>query len=149
MRLVVQRVKEANVVIAGSLHSKIGQGLMVLLGISVDDTEEDAEFLAQKLVHMRLFSDDAGKMNLSVIDTYGEILIVSQFTLMAQARKGNRPSFIEAARPEQAIPLYEFFCKAVSDLLGKQAAVGIFGADMQVGLVNDGPVTIILDSKKE
>jgi D-tyrosyl-tRNA(Tyr) deacylase len=149
MKLVIQRVKEASVVLSERQHSKIGQGLMVLLGIGLEDNEEDAKFLAQKLVQMRIFPDDTGLMNLSVKDINGEILIVSQFTLLAQARKGNRPSFVAAARPEQAIPLYEFFCKEVSTVLGKQVATGVFGADMQVGLVNDGPVTIILDSKKE
>ena len=148
MKLVVQRVKEASVTIDHKQHSHINQGLLVLLGIGTDDTEDDIRYLSQKLVQLRIFSDEQGLMNLSVKDINGEILIVSQFTLMAATRKGNRPSFIQAARPETAIPLYEQFCAATAALLGKTVATGIFGADMQVGLVNDGPVTIIIDSKQ-
>jgi len=148
MRLVVQRVKEASVTIDHKQHSHIKQGLLVLLGIGTDDTEDDIRYLSQKLVQLRIFGDEQGLMNLSVKDINGEILVVSQFTLMAATRKGNRPSFIQAARPETAIPLYEQFCAATAALLGKPVATGIFGADMQVGLVNDGPVTIIIDSKQ-
>lgn len=148
MKLVVQRVKEASVNIDHKQHSHINQGLLVLLGIGTDDTEDDIRYLSQKLVQLRIFSDEQGLMNLSVKDINGEILIVSQFTLMAATRKGNRPSFIQAARPEKAIPLYEQFCATTAALLDKPVATGIFGADMQVGLINDGPVTIIIDSKQ-
>lgn len=148
MRLVVQRVKEASVTIDNKQYSHIGQGLLVLLGIGTDDTEDDIRYLSQKLVQLRIFGDEQGLMNLSVKDISGDILVVSQFTLMAATRKGNRPSFIQAARPETAIPLYEQFCATTSALLGKLVATGVFGADMQVGLVNDGPVTIIIDSKQ-
>ncbi|MNU37634.1 D-tyrosyl-tRNA(Tyr) deacylase [compost metagenome] len=148
MRLVVQRVKEASVTIDHKQHSYINQGLLVLLGIGTDDTEDDIRYLSQKLVQLRIFGDEQGLMNLSVKDINGEILVVSQFTLMAATRKGNRPSFIQAARPETAIPLYEQFCAATVALLDKPVATGIFGADMQVAMVNDGPVTIIIDSKQ-
>lgn len=148
MRLVVQRVKEASVTIDHKQHSHIGPGLLVLLGIGTDDTEDDIRYLSHKLVQLRIFGDEQGLMNLSVKDINGDIMVVSQFTLMAATRKGNRPSFIQAARPETAIPLYEQFCAAVSALSGKQVVTGVFGADMQVGLINDGPVTIIIDSKQ-
>lgn len=149
MKLVIQRVKEASVNISGSRHSSIGQGLLVLAGISRDDTVKDLEYAAHKLVQMRIFSDENGLMNRSVKDIEGEILVVSQFTLMAQTRKGNRPSYIEAARPEQAVPLYEHFCKLVAELAEKPVATGVFGADMAVSLINDGPVTIVLDSREQ
>lgn len=149
MKLVIQRVKEASVSISGSRHSAIGQGLLVLAGIAQDDTIKDLEYAAHKLVQMRIFSDENGLMNLSVKDINGELLVVSQFTLMAQTRKGNRPSYIEAARPELAIPLYEHFCKLVSELAEKPVATGVFGADMAVSLINDGPVTIVLDSREK
>lgn len=148
MRLVVQRVRKASVSIEDKEHSHIGQGLLVLLGIGTDDTEDDIRYLSQKLVQLRIFSDEQGLMNLSVKDINGAILVVSQFTLMAATRKGNRPSFIQAARPETAIPLYEQFCAATESLLGQPVARGVFGADMQVALINDGPVTIIIDSKQ-
>lgn len=149
MKLVIQRVKEASVSISGSRHSAIGQGLLVLAGIAQDDTIKDLEYAAHKLVQMRIFSDENGLMNLSVKDIDGELLVVSQFTLMAQTRKGNRPSYIEAARPELAIPSYEHFCKLVSELAEKPVATGVFGADMAVSLINDGPVTIVLDSREK
>lgn len=149
MKLVIQRVKEASVSISGNIHASIGQGLLVLAGIARDDTFKDLEYAAHKLVQMRIFSDENGLMNLSVKDTSGDILVVSQFTLLAQTRKGNRPSYIEAARPEVAIPLYEQFCKLVSELSGKPVATGVFGADMQISLLNDGPVTIVLDSREK
>lgn len=149
MKLVIQRVKEASVHISGNRHSSIGQGLLVLAGISQDDTVKDLEYAAHKLVQMRIFSDENGLMNLAVKDIDGAILVVSQFTLMAQTRKGNRPSYIRAARPEVAIPLYEHFCRLVSELTGKAVATGVFGADMAVSLINDGPVTIVLDSREQ
>lgn len=149
MKLVIQRVKEASVHISGNRHSAIGQGLLVLAGIAQDDTIKDLEYAAHKLVQMRIFSDENGLMNLSVKDIDGEVLVVSQFTLMAQTRKGNRPSYIEAARPEIAIPLYEHFCKLVSEMAGKPVATGVFGADMAVSLINEGPVTIVLDSREK
>ncbi|RYD95466.1 MAG: D-tyrosyl-tRNA(Tyr) deacylase [Sphingobacteriales bacterium] len=149
MKLVIQRVKEASVYISGSLHACIETGLLVLAGIAQDDTLKDLEYAAQKLVRMRIFSDENGLMNLSVKDAGGDILVVSQFTLLAQTRKGNRPSYIEAARPGIAIPLYEQFCRLVAELSGKLPATGVFGADMQVNLLNDGPVTIVLDSREK
>jgi D-aminoacyl-tRNA deacylase len=147
MRLVIQRVSEASVTIEEKIHAQIGPGFLVLLGIEDSDTEEDLQYLVQKLCNMRVFSDGDGKMNLDIRQTGGEILVVSQFTLHASTRKGNRPSFIKAARPEQAVPLYERFLSETTALLGKACKAGIFGADMKVALVNDGPVTIIMDSK--
>lgn len=149
MRLVIQRVSEAQVSITGKTAGAIGKGLMVLCGICRTDSEDDVVWIAHKLLQMRIFSDDAGLMNLSVKDIQGEILMVSQFTLFASTKKGNRPSFIEAARPEQAIPLYEKFIALLNTELGKPIATGVFGADMQVQLINDGPVTIIIDSKSK
>ncbi len=145
--MVVQRVAEASVQVGEELVSSIGRGLLILLGIEEGDDESDAEWLASKIVQMRIFNDDAGKMNRSVIDIDGDILVVSQFTLHASTKKGNRPSFIRAARPEKAIPLYEYFIASVAKRLSKSVATGTFGAYMQVRLVNDGPVTIIIDSK--
>lgn len=147
MRVLIQRVSEAAVHIGGELRGQIGQGLLVLVGIEDADTDEDIEWLSQKLVKLRLFDDADGVMNLSVLDANGEILVVSQFTLHAQTKKGNRPSYIRAARPEKAIPLYETFVAAVGRELHKPVPTGEFGADMQVSLVNDGPVTIWIDSK--
>ncbi|KOY84890.1 D-tyrosyl-tRNA(Tyr) deacylase [bacterium 336/3] len=147
MIAVIQRVKNASVTIERKLHSEIGVGLLVLLGIGQDDTQEDIDWLAKKIVQMRIFSDSEQKMNLSVQDVGGNILLVSQFTLFASTKKGNRPSFIEAARPEIAIPLYEKSIAIFSQELGKSIQTGEFGADMQVNLLNDGPVTIIIDSK--
>jgi len=147
MIAVIQRVKNASVNIEGKVHSEIGVGLLVLLGIGQDDTQEDIDWLTKKIVQMRIFSDSEQKMNLSVQDIGGDILLVSQFTLLASTKKGNRPSFIEAARPEIAIPLYEKSIAVFSQELGKPIQTGEFGADMQVNLLNDGPVTIIIDSK--
>lgn len=147
MRLVIQRVKEASVSIAGQQHSAIGCGLMVLVGVAQDDTIDDAKWLAAKTVAMRIFDDENGVMNRSVADVGGEVLAVSQFTLNASTRKGNRPSYIHAAGHDIAIPLYDAFCDLVSESLSRETKKGVFGADMQVALVNDGPVTIIIDSK--
>lgn len=147
MRLVIQRVSEASVTIDQSVVGKIAQGLLVLLGIEDADTPEDVDWLVGKLVQMRIFGDAEGKMNLSLMDIDGDLLVVSQFTLHASTKKGNRPSFIQAARPEKAIPLYELFKQKASEAMGKPMQSGKFGADMKVALVNDGPVTIIIDSK--
>jgi D-tyrosyl-tRNA(Tyr) deacylase len=149
MRLVIQRVKEASVSVNRETVGKIESGLLVLLGIETADTTEDIHWLVGKLVQLRVFSDEGGLMNLSVVDVAGEILLVSQFTLFASTKKGNRPSYIRAARPEQAIPLYQQFIESLESSLGKPVATGIFGADMQVALTNDGPVTIIIDSKNK
>lgn len=146
MRIVIQRVKQAQVAIDGREHCRIGQGLLVLLGVTHEDTEADAEWLVQKLCKMRIFDDENGVMNRSVSDIDGEVMVVSQFTLMAATQKGNRPSYIRAARPEQAIPLYELFIEKTESTLGKKVATGVFGADMLVLLVNDGPVTILMDT---
>lgn len=147
MRLVIQRVTEASVTIAGVLHSSIGGGLMVLVGVEQGDTLDDVRWLAAKTVSMRIFPDEADVMNRSVSDVGGEVLAVSQFTLTASTRKGNRPSYIRAAGHDVAVPLYEAYCEMVSDALGRRVARGVFGADMKVTLVNDGPVTIVIDSK--
>ena len=147
MRLVIQRVKEASVTIDGKLHSSIGPGLMVLVGVREGDTPQDVEWLAAKTAALRIFDDDAGVMNRSVVDVGGQVLAVSQFTLNASTRKGNRPSYIHAAGHDLAIPLYDSYCKRVGELVGSEAQKGVFGAEMQVALVNDGPVTIIIDSK--
>lgn len=147
MRILIQRAAEASVTIGGSVHSRIGRGFLILLGIEEADTPEDIAWLTGKVAKLRVFSDDAGHMNLSLQDIQGECLVVSQFTLHASTKKGNRPSFLRAARPEQAIPLYEGFCSALSSELARPVQTGVFGADMQVALVNDGPVTIWMDSK--
>ncbi|MDE5683437.1 MAG: D-tyrosyl-tRNA(Tyr) deacylase [Muribaculaceae bacterium] len=147
MRLVIQRVSRASVSIGGKTHSAIGAGLMVLVGIADGDTEDDVRWLAAKTAAMRIFPDADGVMNRSVIDAGGEVLAVSQFTLNASTRKGNRPSYIRAAGHDLAIPLYELYCKLMSEAIGKTVTTGVFGADMQVELINDGPVTIIIDSK--
>lgn len=147
MIAVIQRVSQANLHIEGALQASIQQGFVVLLGIHVDDTPEDVAYLAGKIAGLRIFSDKEGKMNLDLQAIQGEILLVSQFTLHAATRNGNRPSFIDAARPEQAIPLYELMISTLSDKLGKKIQTGIFGADMKISLTNDGPVTIIIDSK--
>ena len=148
MRLVVQRVTHASVTIEGVLKSKIGNGLLILVGIEDADTDADINWLAQKVVNLRIFDDENGVMNRSVADVNGEILIVSQFTLHAMTAKGNRPSYIRASKPDFAIPMYEKFCTKVSELLGKEVGTGQFGADMKVELLNDGPVTILIDSQK-
>lgn len=147
MRAVVQRVRRAEVEIAGASVASIGAGMLVLLGVAADDAQEDVLWLAGKVARMRIFADHADAMNCSVIDTGGEALVVSQFTLQASTKKGNRPSFIAAARPERAVPLYEAFVEELSREIGREVPTGRFGADMQVSLVNDGPVTIVIDSK--
>jgi len=147
MRAVIQRVCDATVVINDLAAGAVQYGLLVFIGIEDADTEKDVDWLAQKIVHMRIFSDEKGLMNKSVIDIDGKILLISQFTLFAQTQKGNRPSFIRAAKPDKAIPLYEQLIQALETKLGKRIATGIFGADMKVNLVNEGPVTIIMDTK--
>ena len=147
MRAVVQRVSSASVVIAGETVAAIGTGLLILLGIEDGDGPEDIAWLAPKLARMRIFPDEAGLMNLALPDTGGDAIVVSQFTLHASTKKGNRPSFIRAARPEVSEPLYEAFCHALEAELAKPVGRGRFGADMKVGLVNDGPVTIVIDTK--
>lgn len=147
MRFVIQRVSNASVTIDDKLHSSINKGFLVLVGIEEADTQEDIDWLCQKLINLRLFADAEGKMNLSLQDIQGEILLVSQFTLFASTKKGNRPSFIKSAKPEIAIPLYESCISSLSSLLSKPIQTGVFGADMQISLVNDGPVTILMDSK--
>ena len=147
MRTVIQRVASASVSIGGTVKSAIGPGLLVLLGVGPDDTEEDVDYLVKKTAGLRIFNDEAGVMNRSVLETGGEVLVISQFTLMASTRKGNRPSYVGAAGHEIAVPLYELFCERLSAAIGKEVGTGEFGADMQVSLVNDGPVTISMDSK--
>lgn len=147
MRIVIQRVLNASVSIEGKLHSAIDKGLMILVGVAEGDTEQDMEWLAAKAANMRIFDDENGVMNRSVIDVAGEVLAVSQFTLNASTKKGNRPSYIHAAGHDLAVPLYEKFCERVQELIGREVKRGVFGADMQVSLINDGPVTIIVDSK--
>ena len=147
MRAVIQRVKYAKVHIIDLPTSEIGQGLLVLLGVGTDDSKEDIDWLVKKIAALRIFDDDEGVMNRSVQDINGDIMVVSQFTLMASTKKGNRPSWIHAAPHSLAIPMYETFCKEMSEAIGKQVATGQFGANMQVELTNDGPVTIIIDTK--
>jgi len=147
MRIVIQRVLEASVTIDGKLHSQIGRGLMILVGVEAGDTEEEMRWLAAKTAGLRIFDDEDGVMNRSVIDAGGDILAVSQFTLTASTKKGNRPSYIRAAGHGLAVPLYERYCEEVSKLIGRPVAQGVFGADMKVALINDGPVTIIIDSR--
>ena len=148
MRAVIQRVSSASVTIDGRVKSAIGPGLLILLGIGHEDGQEDMDWLVKKIAGLRIFNDDAGVMNRSVVDVGGEALVVSQFTLMASTKKGNRPSYIGAAGHELAIPLYERFCAAMSAAIGRPVGTGEFGADMKVALVNDGPVTICIDTKK-
>lgn len=147
MKLVIQRVRRAWVEVGNETVGKIGVGLLILVGIDVNDSREDVEWLTTKALNLRIFDDENGVMNRSVLDIEGEILAISQFTLCASTRKGNRPSYIRAARPEVARPLYELFCELLSAELGRKVEKGRFGADMQVSLTNDGPVTIIMDSK--
>lgn len=149
MRLLVQRVRHAAVDIGGERFSRIGAGLLVFVGVGGEDTAEDVEYLAGKLVRLRIFDDEAGVMNLDVVQAGGEVLAVSQFTLMASTRKGNRPSYVGAAPEAVSKPLYEAFVRRVGELAGRPAAMGRFGADMQVSLLNDGPVTIWMDSKNK
>ena len=147
MRVVIQRVARASVTIDGKQFSAIGPGLMVLVGVEKGDTEDDVAFLAAKTASLRIFNDDEGVMNRSVVDTGGDILAVSQFTLTASTRRGNRPSYIRAAGHDLAVPLYEHYCEELQRLTGREPGRGVFGADMQVELINDGPVTIIIDSR--
>lgn len=147
MRILIQRVTRAEVAIGGVCRSRIGRGMLVLVGVCAEDTDEDIEYLAGKLVRLRIFDDEAGVMNLDVRQTEGEVLVVSQFTLQASTRKGNRPSYMHAAPEAVSRPLYERFTARVAELLGRSVPTGEFGADMQVELVNDGPVTIWIDSK--
>ena len=149
MRLVIQRVSHASVTINGVCKSAIKEGFMILVGIEKADTKEDADWLCKKVIGLRVFDDENGVMNKSIMDVNGEILIVSQFTLMASTKKGNRPSYIRAAGHETAIPLYEYFCSEVSKALGKEVGTGEFGADMKVELLNNGPVTIWMDTKNK
>ncbi len=149
MRAVIQRVSEASVTIAGSVKSKIGIGFLILLGIEEEDEQEDIAWLSNKISRMRVFSDAKGKMNLSIAEVNGEALVVSQFTLHASIKKGNRPGYSKAARPEIAVPLYEAFVKQLEADLGKPVSTGIFGADMKVQLLNDGPVTLCIDTKNK
>lgn len=147
MRAVIQRVSEASVTIEGRKVSSIGAGLLVLLGVEDGDAPDDAAWLTAKVASMRIFSDPEGKMNLSVQETGGEMIVVSQFTLHASTKKGNRPSFLRAARPKVSEPLYGTFCELMESALGKPVGRGVFGADMKVALINDGPVTIVIDSR--
>ena len=149
MRVVIQRTTHASVTIGGQLKSAIGPGMLILVGIEDADGPEDNDWLCRKIVNLLNFDDDEGVMNRSVLETGGDILVVSQFTLHASTKKGNRPSYIRAARPEISIPLYEQFCEALSQALGKSVETGQFGADMQVELLNDGPVTICMDTKNK
>ncbi len=149
MKAVVQRVNKASVTIDNKIISQIDQGLLILLGITAQDTQEDIQWLANKIVNLRIFNDNLGTMNNSVIDSGGDLIIVSQFTLMANTKKGNRPSYIRAAKPEIAIPLYEEFIQKTEVLLGKKVGTGLFGADMKIDLQNDGPVTIIIDTENK
>lgn len=149
MRIVIQRVSEASVTIEGAVHAAIGQGYMILVGVQTEDNADDAEWLAGKVAGLRIFDDENGVMNRSVTDINGEILIISQFTLHALTKKGNRPSYIKAAGHEKAIPLYENFCKLLTEKTAIQVKTGIFAADMKVALINDGPVTILIDSKNK
>ncbi len=149
MRIVIQRVSEASVTINNAVHASIAKGFLILVGIEVADSVEDAEWLSTKVAGLRIFDDENGVMNNSIIDIDGEVLIISQFTLHALTRKGNRPSYIRAAGHEKAVPLYEHFCKKVSEKTTRDVKKGIFAADMKVALVNDGPVTILIDSKNK
>jgi D-tyrosyl-tRNA(Tyr) deacylase len=149
MRVIVQRVSSASVEVEGAIVGSIDKGMMVLVGIEDADTVEDVQWLSSKLTQLRIFNDEAGVMNVSIKDSNGQILLVSQFTLHASTKKGNRPSYIKAARPEMAIPLYERFKEQLEMDLGRSIAAGIFGADMQVSLINDGPVTIFIDTKNK
>ncbi len=147
MRVIIQRVKQAEVNVKPDYHAEINEGLLIFLGIEDEDTQEDIDWLVRKISRMRLFSDEDGKMNLSLLDTSFESLVISQFTLHASTKKGNRPSFTKAAKPEIAEPLYEDFVKTLKQNLNKDVKTGVFGGDMQVCLTNDGPVTIFMDSK--
>ncbi|TAH26291.1 MAG: D-tyrosyl-tRNA(Tyr) deacylase [Cytophagales bacterium] len=147
MRVVIQRVSDAKLDIENTSYASIGQGLLVLLGVGEEDTLEDADYICKKTLSLRIFSDSDGKMNLSIQDIMGQLLLVSQFTLFADTKKGNRPSYIAAARPDKAIPIYEYCVSQLMKVLGDRLKTGVFGADMKINLTNDGPVTIIIDSK--
>lgn len=149
MRVVIQRVQHASVTIEGTLHSKIGKGYLILLGVCEEDTSEDVEWLVKKIVGLRVFEDENGMMNRSIMEEDGEALVVSQFTLYASYKKGNRPSWFRAANHEISIPLYEEFCSKLSEAMNKPVGTGEFGADMKVELLNDGPVTICMDTKNK
>ena len=149
MRIVIQRAGHASVTIDGHCKAAIGQGLLILVGIEEADTQEDIDWLCKKIVNLRIFDDENGVMNRSILDIGGDILVISQFTLHASTKKGNRPSYIHAAKPEIAIPLYEQFCTSLTAALGKEIGTGEFGADMKVELMNDGPVTILMDTKNK
>ena len=149
MRIVIQRVLRASVTIENQMVSSIGKGLMILVGVREGDTEPDMQWLAAKAANMRIFDDENGVMNRSVIDTGGEVMVVSQFTLHASTKKGNRPSYIHASKPDFAIPMYESFCAEMGLQIGKNVATGVFGADMKIELLNDGPVTILIDSQNK
>ena len=149
MRVVIQRVTEANVKIEGNIAGQIGNGLMILVGIEEADGAEDIAWLTKKIVNLRIFDDENGVMNRSILDAGGDILLISQFTLHALTAKGNRPSYIKAAKPEISVPLYEAFIKSLQEAMGKKIETGVFGADMKVSLINDGPGTILIDSKRK
>ena len=149
MRVVIQRVTEENVKIEGNIAGQIGNGLMILVGIEEADGAEDIAWLTKKIVNLRIFDDENGVMNRSILDAGGDILLISQFTLHALTAKGNRPSYIKAAKPEISVPLYEAFIKSLQEAMGKKVETGVFGADMKVSLINDGPVTILIDSKRK
>lgn len=149
MRAIIQRVTYSKLTIAEKLFSEIGPGFMVLLGIEENDHNEDAQWLAQKIINLRIMSDEEDKMNLSLLDVKGEIMVISQFTLFASTKKGNRPSFLQSAKPDKAIPLYEFFIDEIKKIFPNKITTGIFGADMKVELLNDGPVTIFIDTKNK
>ena len=149
MRTVIQRVQHCSVTIDGQLKSNIGNGMLVLVGLEDRDTQEDIEWLSKKIANLRIFDDENGVMNRSVIETGGEVMVVSQFTLHASTKKGNRPSYIHASKPDFAIPMYESFCAEMGLQIGKNVATGVFGADMKIELLNDGPVTILIDSQNK
>ena len=149
MRLVIQRVTKADVSIYQQIHSEINKGLLILIGIADDDLKDDVDYLVSKCSKLRVFDDHEGKMNLSIMDVEGEVLLVSQFTLHASTKKGNRPSYIKAASPESAIPLYDYFIQEMNFVLGQKVKTGVFGANMKIELTNDGPVTILIDSKNK
>ena len=149
MRAVIQRVSSASVTLDGEVHSAIGPGLLILLGVGHEDSQEDMDWLVKKIAGLRIFNDDSGVMNRSILEVGGQALVVSQFTLMASTKKGNRPSYLGAAGHVKAIPMYEAFCAALSSALGRPVGTGVFGADMKVALVNDGPVTICMDTKNK
>jgi D-tyrosyl-tRNA(Tyr) deacylase len=148
MRAVVQRVSDASVSIDGALHASIGKGLLVLLGVEVGDKDDDLTWLCGKISRLRIFPNETGVMDIDITEAKGDLLVISQFTLLADVRKGNRPNYIAAARPEEAIPLYETSCELLAELTGRKVLRGVFGADMKIALINDGPVTIVLDSRQ-